>query len=116
MSSLSTLQQFKMCETQYCIQLWICPVLFSPYTDLRLIRLVLNSPNLQFSYLIPYGISSSPVLNSPSVSVGEKGENKTGAKFSLYTVVPTNFIQDEISDVLHFDPAPPSGACDACEL
>ena len=26
----------------YCIQLWIRPVLFSPYRDLRLIRLVLN--------------------------------------------------------------------------
>ena len=32
------------------------------------------------------------------------------------TIVPTNFIQDEISNVLHFDPAPPSGACDDREF
>ena len=36
----------------YCIQLWICPVLFSPYRDLFLIHQVLNSPTLQFSYII----------------------------------------------------------------
>ena len=36
----------------YCIQLWIRPVLFSPYGDLKLIRPVLNSPTLQFSYTI----------------------------------------------------------------
>ena len=35
-------------DTIYCIQLWICPVLFSPSGDLRLIRLVLNSPTRQF--------------------------------------------------------------------
>ena len=38
----------------YCIQLWIRPVLFSPFWDLILIRQVLNSPTLQFSYIILY--------------------------------------------------------------
>ena len=38
----------------YCIQLWICPVLYSPYIDLRLIRQVLNLPTLQFSDIILY--------------------------------------------------------------
>ena len=33
----------------YCIQIRICPVLFLPYKDLRLIYPVLNSPTLQFS-------------------------------------------------------------------
>ena len=41
-------------ECKYCIQLWILPVLFSPYTDLRLIRPVLNSPTVQVSYIIIY--------------------------------------------------------------
>ena len=52
----------------YCIQLWvrpvlfspyrvlklIRPVLFSPYRVLKLIRPVLNSPTPQFSYIILY--------------------------------------------------------------
>ena len=38
----------------YCIQLWICSVLYSPYGDLRLIRPVLNSPTHQFSYIFLY--------------------------------------------------------------
>ena len=47
----------------YCIQLCIRPVLFSPYRDLRLIRPVLNSSTLQFSYIILY-ILSDPLTTS----------------------------------------------------
>ena len=50
----------------YCIQFWICPVLFLPYRDLTLICPVLNLLTLNFSYIIITYNSSSPVLNSPS--------------------------------------------------
>ena len=35
-----------------CIEIWIRPVLFSPYRDLKLIHQVLNSPTIQFGYII----------------------------------------------------------------
>ena len=38
----------------YCLPLWIRPVLFSPCTDLRLIRPVLNSPSYPFYYILLY--------------------------------------------------------------
>ena len=41
-------------DHKYCIQLWIYSVLFLPCRDLRLINPVLNSPTLQFSYIILY--------------------------------------------------------------
>ena len=70
----------------YCIQLWIRPVLFSPYKDLRLIRPVLNSPTYQFCYIILTIELNWPSFKFALEPEGEKGENKTGAKFSLYTV------------------------------
>ena len=72
-------------ERRYCIQLWIRPVLFSPYIDLKLIRPVLNSPNLLFSILFIIYNSISPVLNSPSGQRAKRAKIKQGAKFSLYT-------------------------------
>ena len=44
----------KVKRLSYCIQLWIRPVLFSPYGDPRLIRPVLNSPTHNFFYIILY--------------------------------------------------------------
>ena len=41
-------------KRKYCIRLWICPVLFSLYGDLRLICPGLNSPALQVSCIIIY--------------------------------------------------------------
>ena len=38
----------------YCIQLWIRPVLFSPYEDLTLICQVLHLPTPKFSYITLY--------------------------------------------------------------
>ena len=48
---------------------------------------VLNSPSIQFYYLILYKYLYSPSFKFTLESEGEKGENKTGAKISLYTVV-----------------------------
>ena len=45
--SICILQGLVLCY--YCIQLWISPVIFSPYENLRLIRSVLNLPTLQSS-------------------------------------------------------------------
>ena len=71
---------------KYCIQLWIRPVLFSPFRDLWLIRPVLNSPSLEFYYIILSILFNSPSFEFALRLEGEKGENKTGAKISLYTV------------------------------
>ena len=69
----------------YCIQLWIRLVWFSSYTDLNLIRPILNSPTLQFSYIV---ILISFNWLSLTFAYRSKGENKTEAKFFLYTVFP----------------------------
>ena len=61
-------------------------VLFSPYGDLRLILPVLNSPTHQFSYIMVYKWLNLPSFKFTLSLEGEKGENKTRAKFSLYTV------------------------------
>ena len=71
---------------RYCIQLWIHPVLFSPFEDPRLIRPFLNSPTLHFSYIILYIQLNWPSFKLALEPEGEKGKNKMGAKFSLYTV------------------------------
>ena len=47
-------------QHKYCIQLWIRPVICSPYGDLRLICPVLNSPTRQFSYPILYKLLNWP--------------------------------------------------------
>ena len=59
-SSVNRLTTLMKQAYNYCIQIWIRP--FLPYRDLRLIRPILNSPTLQFSYIISN--SFSPVLNS----------------------------------------------------
>ena len=68
---------------QYCIQLWIRPVLFSPYRGLSLICPVLNSPSLEFNYII---LSVWFKLPSFEFTLRPEGKNKMRAKFSLYTV------------------------------
>ena len=66
----------------YCIQLWIHLVLFSRCGDLRLIRPVLNSPTVQFSYIILYIYNwISPVLNSPSGQRAKRLKIKRGRNF-----------------------------------
>ena len=69
-------------------QLWISQVLFSPYGDLRPIRpvLKLNLPTLRLSCIIHYIWFNWPSFKFALRSEGKKGENKTGAKFSLYIV------------------------------
>ena len=64
----------------YCIQHLICPVLFSP--------------SRQFSNIILSRKFNWPRFKFSLKGEGEKGENKMGAKFSLYTVAYTDFIKD----------------------
>ena len=85
-----------MSSDNYCIQLWIRPVLFSSCIDLKLIRPVLNSPTLQFSYTILCTEFKKPSLKIALRSEGGKGENKTGAKFFLYTVLFLQRILDPL--------------------
>ena len=47
----------------------------------------MNLPSLQFCYAILYISLNYPSFEFALRSEGEKGENKTGAKFSLYTVI-----------------------------
>ena len=47
----------------------------------------MNSPTLKFSYIFLYIEFNWPSSKFTLRSEGEKGENKTGAKFSLYTVL-----------------------------
>ena len=62
------------------------PSLIFALWRLKVICPVLNSPTLQFSYIILYIQFNSPSFKIALRSEGQKDENKTGAKFSLYTV------------------------------
>ena len=71
-------------KTGYCIQLWICPVLFSSYGDLKLFHPVLNSPTQLFSYIILYWWLNQPSLKFALRSEGQKDKinMKHGQNFS----------------------------------
>ena len=62
------------------------PSLILALLGLRLIFLGLNSPTLQFSYKILSMQFNWPSFKFTLRSESEKGENKTGVNFSLYTV------------------------------
>ena len=83
-------------EKENCIQLWIRPVLFSPYDDQNWF-----AHSSIFKYK-PLYISIGRFLNSPE---GEKGEIKWGRGESLYAVHPSyypNICNKLIRDMSYF--------------
>ena len=89
----------KLIRKQVLYTTWIRPVLFSPYRDLRLICQVLNSPTLEFSYIILIFNSIGPVLNWSSCQRAKRANVKRGRNFpciQYYTIISLYF-----SDLCH---------------